>query len=57
MTVLENFGERAEGVGPKWRGKAKSAVRSVMGRGKDPWEGTDGWRTLEGLMEGLEVKR
>ncbi|KAH7376827.1 TPR repeat-containing protein [Plectosphaerella cucumerina] len=52
--VLENFGENAEGVGARWRGKARSAVRSVMGKGREAWEGTEGWKTLESLMEGLE---
>ncbi|KAL2761052.1 hypothetical protein ACRALDRAFT_1045806 [Sodiomyces alcalophilus JCM 7366] len=52
--VLENFGELADGVGNRWKSKARSAVRSVMGKARDPWEGSDGWKVLEGLMEGLE---
>ncbi|KAH6683542.1 TPR repeat-containing protein [Plectosphaerella plurivora] len=56
VSVLENFGEMAEGIGARWRGKARSAVRSVMGKGREAWEGTEGWKTLEGLMEGLERK-
>lgn len=53
--VLENFGPLAEEVGDKWRGKARSAVRSVMGKGKEAWEGTEGWMTLKGLLEGLKA--
>ncbi|KAF4856783.1 TPR repeat-containing protein [Colletotrichum siamense] len=53
--VLENFGGEVEGVGSKWRGKARSAVRSVMSRGKESWEGSEEWRVLEGLMEGLKL--
>ncbi|KAM0276481.1 hypothetical protein ACHAQH_006708 [Verticillium albo-atrum] len=51
--VLENYGSMAEGVGEKWRGKARSAVRSVMGKAKAGWEGSEGWKVLERLMEGL----
>ncbi|KAM0326667.1 hypothetical protein ACHAQA_006537 [Verticillium albo-atrum] len=51
--VLENYGSLAEGVGEKWRGKARSAVRSVMGKAKAPWEDSEGWKVLERLMEGL----
>ncbi|KAH0441179.1 TPR repeat-containing protein [Colletotrichum camelliae] len=55
VSVLENFGGEVEGVGSKWRGKARSAVRSVMSRGKESWEGSEEWRVLEGLMEGLKL--
>jgi tetratricopeptide (TPR) repeat protein len=54
VSALENFGPGVDGVGDKWRGKARSAVRSVMGKGKEAWEGSEGWRTLEGLLEGLK---
>ncbi|KAL7822632.1 hypothetical protein V8C26DRAFT_251688 [Trichoderma gracile] len=57
VSVLENWGPDVESIGAKWKGKARSALRSVMGRGKATWEGTEGWRTLEGLMEGLKVDR
>ncbi|OAA72067.1 F-box domain protein [Akanthomyces lecanii RCEF 1005] len=56
VSVLENWGEGVEEIGARWRGKARSAVRSVMGRGKTSWEGTEGWTLLEALMEGLKVK-
>ncbi|KAL6871258.1 hypothetical protein J3F83DRAFT_734801 [Trichoderma novae-zelandiae] len=57
VSVLENWGPDVESIGAKWKGKARSAVRSVMGRGRATWEGSEGWRTLEGLMEGLKVDR
>ncbi|KAK2059505.1 TPR repeat-containing protein [Colletotrichum caudatum] len=53
--VLENFGGEAEGVGARWRAKARNAVRSVMSRGKEAWEGTEEWRQLQRLMEGLKL--
>ena len=53
-SMLENWGPDVETVGPKWKGKVRSAVRSVMGRGRENWEGSEGWRTLEGIMEGLK---
>ncbi|PKS05979.1 hypothetical protein jhhlp_007812 [Lomentospora prolificans] len=55
VSVLENYGSEVESIGEKWKGKARSAVRSVMGKGKARWEGGEGWSTLEGLME--ELKR
>jgi hypothetical protein len=29
-------------------------VRSVMGKAKERWEGSVGWKTLEGLVEALK---
>ncbi|KZL77888.1 TPR repeat-containing protein [Colletotrichum tofieldiae] len=55
VSVLENFGSEVETVGSKWRGKARNAVRSVMSRGKEAWEGTEEWKQLEGMMEGLKL--
>ncbi|KAF4974859.1 hypothetical protein FZEAL_8288 [Fusarium zealandicum] len=54
VSVLENWGPDVESVGARWKGKARSAVRSVMGKGRERWEGSEGWRLLEGLMEGLK---
>ena len=48
VSAYENFGEG------NWRGKARSAVKGVMGKGRDTWEGTEGWERLEGLVEGLK---
>lgn len=57
VSVLENWGSDVETIGSRWRTKARSAVRSVMGRAKTNWEGSEGWKTLEGLMEGLKVDK
>ncbi|KAF5666348.1 TPR domain-containing protein [Fusarium heterosporum] len=55
VSVYENWGPSVETIGSKWKGKARSAVRSVMGRGKENWEGSEGWKTLENLMDGLRI--
>lgn len=55
VAVLENFGPLAPEVGEKWRGKARSAIRSVMGKAKENWEGSEGWETLKGLLDGLKA--
>ncbi|CEJ90440.1 hypothetical protein VHEMI06229 [[Torrubiella] hemipterigena] len=57
VSVLENWGPDVEEIGARWRGKARSAVRSVMGRAKQNWQDTEGWATLEGLMEGLKLSK
>ncbi|GIZ36705.1 hypothetical protein CKM354_000017300 [Cercospora kikuchii] len=36
-----------------WKFKARSALRGIMGRGKDSWEGTEGWERLKDVMEQL----
>ncbi|KAK0276043.1 hypothetical protein LTR35_010812 [Friedmanniomyces endolithicus] len=52
--------ERTEGMGAGeivekgWRFKARTAVRSVMGRGKSTWEGTERWERL--VERGEELK-
>ncbi|KAF2837317.1 TPR-like protein [Patellaria atrata CBS 101060] len=66
VDAYENLGprERTEGlsagsgevVARDWRFKGRSAVRSVLGRGKDGFEGTPGWERLEGVLEGLRGK-
>ncbi|KAL5340371.1 hypothetical protein BJX70DRAFT_387374 [Aspergillus crustosus] len=43
-------GEERELVAKDWRFKARSAVRGVMGKGKEFWEGTDGWERLRELQ-------
>ncbi|KAI7785914.1 tpr repeat-containing protein [Diaporthe eres] len=55
VAVLENYGPQVESVGEKWKGKARAAIRSVMGKGKENWEGSDGWLTLKGLLDGLRA--
>lgn len=57
VSILENWGPDVETVGSKWKGKARSAVRSVMSRGRENWEGSEGWKTLEGLMEGVKLSK
>lgn len=54
VSMLENFGEGVEGLGERWKGKARSAVRSAMGKGRGKWEDSAEWKVLEGLMEGLK---
>ncbi|KAL2825274.1 hypothetical protein BDW59DRAFT_179878 [Aspergillus cavernicola] len=39
-----------EFVAKDWRFKAKSAVRGVMGKGKEFWEDTEGWGRLKELQ-------
>ncbi|KID88690.1 F-box domain protein [Metarhizium guizhouense ARSEF 977] len=57
VSILENWAQDVDTVGSKWKGKARSAIRSVMSRGKENWEGSEGWNTLEALMEGLKVSK
>jgi len=51
--------ERTEGMGAgelvakDWKFKARTAIRGILGRGKDSWEGTKGWDRLKDVMEGL----
>ncbi|KAF2219159.1 hypothetical protein BDZ85DRAFT_46526 [Elsinoe ampelina] len=53
--------ERTEGLGAgelvakDWRFKARSAIRTVMGRGKEMWEGSSGWDRLRETMDGLKA--
>lgn len=54
VSILENYGPDAATVGSRWKMKARSALRSVMGKGKERWEGSAGWTTLENLLEGLK---
>ncbi|KAK8042979.1 TPR repeat-containing protein C19B12.01 [Apiospora phragmitis] len=55
VAAYENWGSRLEAIGDRWRGKARSAVRSVMSKGRENWEGSAGWKTLEDTMEGLKI--
>jgi tetratricopeptide (TPR) repeat protein len=43
-------GAEAELVARDWRFKARSAVRGIMGKGKDFWEDSDGWLRLKELQ-------
>ncbi|PKY05008.1 tetratricopeptide repeat domain protein [Aspergillus campestris IBT 28561] len=43
-------GEEAEMVAKDWRFKARSAVRGILGKGKEFWEDSDGWARLKELQ-------
>ncbi|KAI1151456.1 hypothetical protein F4825DRAFT_357076 [Nemania diffusa] len=53
VAAYENYGARVESIGGRWKGKARSAVRSVMGKAKEAWEGDSRWERLMGMMEDL----
>lgn len=59
--AYESLGEMereglGEGVVAKdWRFKARSCVRGVMGRGKECWEESEGWRRMKEALEGLKL--
>ena len=40
-------------VAKDWKFKARSAIRSIMGKGKDCWEDTEGWERLKEALDGL----
>jgi tetratricopeptide (TPR) repeat protein len=42
--------QEAELVAKDWRFKARSAVRGILGKGKDFWEGSEGWERLKELQ-------
>ncbi|KAF1912978.1 hypothetical protein BDU57DRAFT_521601 [Ampelomyces quisqualis] len=54
--------ERTEGLGAggeevvakDWKFKARSAIRSVMGKGKESWEDGEGWEKLVSRMDELK---
>lgn len=46
VVVEEGEGEL---VAKDWRFKARSAVRGILGKGKEFWEGSEGWETLKEL--------
>lgn len=58
----ESLGERireagmglGELVAKDWRFKARSAVRSVLARANEGWEGDDGYETLRERLQGLK---
>jgi len=61
VSAYENYGtmemEKDGQVGvveKSWRMKARSAVRGIMGRARDSWEGTEEWGMLVGLLDGLK---
>lgn len=64
VDAYESLGERgkedSEGGGggevveKGWRFKGRSAVRGVMGRGKEVWGGSEGFERLKGRLEDLK---
>ncbi|KAH8423684.1 uncharacterized protein LDX57_001441 [Aspergillus melleus] len=42
--------EEPEMVAQDWRFKSRSAVRGILGKGKDFWEDTEGWTRLKELQ-------
>ncbi|USP75595.1 hypothetical protein yc1106_02869 [Curvularia clavata] len=66
VDAYESLGprERTEGlsagsgevVAKDWKFKSRSAVRSVMGKGKDNWEDTPGWNRLVERLEELKTR-
>ncbi|KAI1299557.1 hypothetical protein F5Y03DRAFT_365734 [Xylaria venustula] len=55
VAAYENYGSRIDGIGSKWKGKARSAVRSVMGKAKEAWEGDSRWVTLKDILDDLRL--
>ncbi|KAI0967197.1 hypothetical protein F4678DRAFT_255189 [Xylaria arbuscula] len=53
VAAYENYGSRLDSIGSKWKGKARSAVRSVMGKAKESWEGDSRWVTLKDMLNDL----
>ncbi|KAI8626517.1 hypothetical protein F5Y19DRAFT_466331 [Xylariaceae sp. FL1651] len=53
VAAYENYGSQLESIGSKWKGKARSAIRSVMGKAKESWGGDSRWITLQNMMEDL----
>lgn len=64
LDAYESLGgmERTEGLGAgngqvvakDWKFKARSAIRGVLGRGRESWEGTAGWARLQKRLEELK---
>ncbi|KAF4533823.1 TPR domain-containing protein [Lasiodiplodia theobromae] len=64
VAAYESLGprERTEGLAAgsgqvvmkDWKFKARSAVKGVCSRGKETWEGSEGWERLRGVLEELK---
>jgi hypothetical protein len=50
----EGMGAGQELVAKDWKYKARSAVRGIMGRGKQSWDGTAGWDRLRDVLAELK---
>ncbi|KAI4243420.1 MAG: hypothetical protein LQ352_007036 [Teloschistes flavicans] len=62
VDAYESLGERrreggAEGqlVAKDWMFKSRSAIRGILGRGRETWEESDGWRTLQDKLDDLKA--
>ncbi|KAI0880590.1 uncharacterized protein GGS22DRAFT_174773 [Annulohypoxylon maeteangense] len=55
VAAYENYGSRVDNIGNKWKGKARSAVRSIMGKAKESWEDDHRWQTLTDMMDDLKM--
>ncbi|KAI1463776.1 uncharacterized protein F4812DRAFT_230758 [Daldinia caldariorum] len=55
VAAYENYGSRIDSIGDKWKGKSRSAVRSIMGKAKESWEGDSRWQALVDIMEDLKL--
>jgi tetratricopeptide (TPR) repeat protein len=53
VAAYENYGSRLDSIGSRWKGKARSAIRSVMGKAKESWESDSRWTTLQNMIEDL----
>ncbi|KAI1490122.1 hypothetical protein F5X96DRAFT_637764 [Biscogniauxia mediterranea] len=53
VAAYENYGSRVETIGAKWKGKARSAIRSVLSKAKEPWEGDERYGTLKSTLDDL----
>lgn len=47
---VENEDGESEMVAKDWRFKSRSAVRGILGKGKDFWEDSEGWSRLKELQ-------
>ncbi|KAE8442573.1 hypothetical protein EG329_003060 [Mollisiaceae sp. DMI_Dod_QoI] len=62
VSAFENYGPmemvgedgNTREVEKGWRMKARNAVRGVMSKGKEVWEGSDKWEELQRLLNGLK---
>ncbi|XDG09769.1 hypothetical protein ABKA04_009384 [Annulohypoxylon sp. FPYF3050] len=55
VAAYENYGSRVDSIGSRWKGKARSAVRSIMGKAKESWEGDHRWQSLADMMDDLKL--
>ncbi|KAM6496448.1 hypothetical protein JOM56_009154 [Amanita muscaria] len=56
VDLLRNFGPKVESAGgSRWKGQARSIVRTLMARTKEEYEGEAGWVVLVRLLEELKT--